>query len=281
MTEAARIAAGYDYTFYGVRNSDGYLQGNDGTGAAAGNTNGQGMLRLEGGRTIPVSIPQDEVVTPTGDNEPTVSFTFPSSNLPSGILETASKNLDFEALCQGTKVETVGGLSVGLQGPSGSTKENMVLLLMRQAKKWAAGVRGVAAWECQFVPSCEISPLGGDWTERQFSPYRYGINISKADRFPWGATYTEAVHGATSSALVPIFSDNPIQLHAFQGNGSQDTFILDVAPISLAKTYVYVNGVKQVPTTQFTLSSKTVTFVSPPASSAIINVMYEVAAADL
>lgn len=280
MTEA-RIAAGFDFIFYGVRNVNGYFQGNDATGAAAGNTNGQGALRLEGARTIPVSLPQDDVVTVTGDNEPKVSFTFPSANLPSGILELAVRDMDFDALVQGTKIETIGDLSVGTLQPSGASKPDMLLLLMRQAKKWDSGVRGVSAWEVLFVPSCEITPLYADITERQFNAYRYGINISKADRFPWGATYTEIVHGTPSSALVPIDSDYPIQLHSFQGDGAQDTFILDVAPISLAKTYVYVNGVKQVPTTQFTLSSKTVTFVAAPASSAIINVMYEVAAADL
>jgi hypothetical protein len=281
MPASPRIAAGFDRIFWGVVNTNGFVIGYDTTGAVAGNISGQGLRRLEGARTLPVGVPEDEIVTVTGDNEPKTSFKFPSADLPSGVLETAVRDLDFEALVQGTRVETVGDMSVGTLAPSGSTNPDICLLLMRKAKKMGPGVRGVSAWEILFIPRCSITPLGAELTERQFNPYRYSINISKSDRLPWGATFTTALHGTTDVALVPVESDNPVMLHTHIGDASRVLFNLAIVPKTNAKVNIYENGVKQTVTTDYTQNGVATTHTGAPASGVIVNTFYEVDESDL
>lgn len=273
----ARIAAGFDYIFYGLTNSNGFLIGSTAAGASAGA--GEGMERLEGARTIPVSIPEDEVVTVTGDNEPLVSFSFPAADLPSGVLEVAARNLDFEALVQGTKVAALGDLSIGGLAPSGAAKPDVALLLQRAAKKWAEGNRGGGGWEIALVMKSNIAPLFGEMTERAFNAYRYGINMSKSDKATWGASFIEGTHGFTNAPIITIESDNPMHIMAMQGNAVATTLALDFEPVSSAKTLVFINGVRQIG--NWSLSGQTITFNAAPASGAWVAVLYEVDEADL
>lgn len=277
MTGEARIAAGFDRVFYGVLNSTGYLIGQTVAGATAGSATGEAMARLEGARTIPVGIPEDDVLPVSGDNEPLVSFSFPSENLPSGVLEMAVRNQTFEALVQGSRVESLGDVTISALGPSGVTKPDMALLLQRKSKKWQSGARGSGAWEIVVVLKSNITPLGSAIEQRQFSPYRYGINLSKSDRLTWGATFTELQHGTTSMPIAIVYSDNPMLIHAFQGDASRTAFTLPVTPKSSAKVYVYSNGLRVFPT----ISDKTITFSAAPASGAMIGVFYEVSEDDL
>lgn len=281
MAASPRIAAGFDRIFYGVVNPSGFVIGYDVTGAVAGNISGQGLRRFEGARTLPIGVPEDEIVTVTGDNEPKVSFKFPGADLPSGVLETAVRDMDFEALVQGTRVETVGDMSVGSLAPSGATNPDICLLLMRKAKKTGPGVRGVSAWEILFIPRCTITPLGAELTERQFSPYRFSINLSKSDRMPWGATFTTGIHGATDAALISVESDNPVMLHTHIGDASRTVFNLAIPPKTNAKVNIYENGVKQIVTADYTQSGAATTHVGAPVSAVVINTFYEVDEADL
>lgn len=274
MAGENRIAAGFDFIYYGVLNSSGIMIGNTTTGATAGDTTGHSMLRLEGARTIPIGLPEDERLTVTGDNEPKVSFTFPANELPSGVLDMAIRNQTFEALIQGTNEETIGDLVVGTLGPSGATKPDLALLLMRQAKKYEGATKGVSAWEILFVPSCQITPLYSDITERAFNPYRYGINISKSSRAPYGATFTEGVHATTEVTLIPIESDYPLMVHVWQGNGVASAFNLGYTPKTAAKVYAYKdNGVRDPGAT---VSGLTVTYGSAPTNAQYAHALYEV-----
>lgn len=276
-----RIAAGFDYVFYGVVNSSGYVYGSTSDGATAGAAAGESLLRLTGARTIPVGLPEDEILTVVGDNNPMVSFNFPAADLPSGVLEMSERNNAFDALVQGTLVEDLADLEVSVYGPGDRDQPDMCLLLMRQAKKWEVGVQGVKAWEIAFIPRCTVTPLGLDITQREFSPYRYNINLQTADRKPWGPTFTEAINATESGTIVFIDSDNPVMLHAFVGNASAQNFDLSYTPVSAAKLVVHTDGVLQANPADYGLSTAQIQFTGTPASGAVINALYEVSASAL
>lgn len=281
MAVKNRIAAGYEFTFYGVNDQNGYFHGNTVAGVVAGNADGQVMLRLETGRTVPLAIPEPEKVTPTGDNHPIVTFQFPSADLPSGILETAARNAEFEALCQGTKTLEIGNLRIGALNPSGTDAADMCLLLMRQAKTWTPGSRGVSKWEAEFVNSCQITPLFADITERQHSPYRYSVTLSNSDRAVWGATWTTGEVGTEEMSQTPVDSDYPLMVQVWKGNAARTAFNLAYTPETSGTAVIFVNGVQQTVTTDYTITGKTLTFVSPPASGAYIHALYEVVESEL
>lgn len=279
MAGENQIAAGFKYVAYGVLNSSGIHIGNTLTGATAGSATGHPMIRLRGARTVPVELTEPERLTVLGDNEPLVQFQFPGAELPSGILEMSVRDQSFEALIQGTREESIGDLTAGALGPSGTSTPDMCLLLMREAKKYEGAVKGVASWEILFVPQCQIVPLFSNFTQREFNPYRYSIVLSQSGRAPYGPTYTELTRGTQSMTLDPIVSDNPVWVEVWQGNGSQATWTLTYIPKTTSKVYVYKNNGVRDPGA--TVSGQTITNPVAPLTGQYVHALYEVDAANM
>lgn len=281
MAGEDRIAAGFRYAYYAVADANGYMQGN--SASAASNGTIQPMVRLRGARTLPVQVPERDRVPVSGDDEPLVTFSFASEELPNGVLGMAVRDLDFEALAQGTLAEIIGDLKAGALNPGGQANPTMMLLLQREAKKFEGNTKGPAGWEVLLIPASEITPLGSEINQRQFNEYQYAISISKAARAIYGATYTEGLRGTTEMAIEPIFSDNPIMIEGGYGDGATTIYTLSYTPVAgtAAKLHIYVNGVKRALSTNYTVSGRTVTFTVAPASGAHIGIMYEVSASAL
>lgn len=274
------IAAGFRVIWYGTRDSSGIFIGGTATAPTAGAAAGSGMIRLNGARTIPITIPDPVIVPVTGDDEPEVSFEFDSESLPNGVLEMSVRDNTFEALVQGTKVQTVGDLDISVIDPKGRSSVDMCFLLSRVAKSWKPGERGAKKWENLWIGSATVKPLYASVEQRTFSPYRYSLNVSRADRVGW-TTVNETEHGTTAASIFPIDSDNPLHLKRFTGNNSQQTFTLDYAPVSAAKTYVYVNDLRQTVTTDYSISGTSLIFVVAPTSNAVVSVLSEVSESNL
>lgn len=277
-----RISAGFGYCFYARVDEDGIIVGTDGNAPVAGNQDGVGAIRLEGAKTVPVGIPDSEVVTATGDDQALVAFQFDPASLPSGVLETAVRDEDFEATAQGTKVQDYGDLSLGVLQPRDSDRPDLMWLFQRRAKTWESGNRGNSAWEIAYAPVTVVTPRFNQFEERATNGYPYSISLSTAGKFAWGATITEANNGTTGAPLVAINSDNPIHIKRFTGDNSETIFNLDYSPISDAKTRVFIDGVLQSASGYaIDAAAKTLTFTGAPTTAATIVVLYEVLAKDL
>lgn len=277
------IAAGFRYLWYGVVDSNGKFIGSTTTAPVAGVAAGSSMLRLDGARTLPVNIPEPSVETVTGDDEPMVQFEFDAEDLPNGTIELAARNNVFDALVQGTLVETVGDIDITVLDPKDRASQTMCILASRRARSWLAGSKGVKKWENVFVPRCTVKPLGAEIQQRTFTPYQYSVYTSRSDRTGWSTVNINTL-GTTAASFFYIDSDNPLgPLARFTGNNSAVAFTLPYAPVSGAKTYVYVDDVLQTVTTDYTVSSKTLTFEvgSTPGTDAVIVVLSEIAESDL
>jgi hypothetical protein len=276
------IAAGFRLLWYGVIDSNGKFIGSTTTAPTAGTSTSGGLARLNGARTLPVGIPDPTNVVVTGDDEPLVSFEFDSENLPNGTFEMAVRDNTFEALVQGTKVESIGDIEMGVYDPKDRASQSMCMLLSRRAKSWYAGSKGVSKWENLFLPRVTVKPLGAAVEQRTFSPYQYAMNLSRSDRTGW-STVSNNLHGTTAASIFPIDSDNPLHMMRATGDGATVAVTLDYEPVSGAKSYVYVDDVKQTVTTDYTISGLTLTFEagSTPANASVIVVLYEVAEADI
>jgi hypothetical protein len=272
------IGAGFRYLWYGVNDSSGYFIGSTTTAPTAGNQSGSGMARLAGARTLPINIPEPSVELVTGDDEPLVTFEFDSETPISGTFEMAVRNNVFDALIQGTSLNTIqSDVEVSVLDPKDRDSQSMCMLLSRRAKSWQSGSKGVKKWENVYIPRCTIKPLFVDIQQRTFTPYQYAINLSRSDRTGW-STVSINLHGTTAGSIFPIDSDNPLYLHRFTGDAAETAFTLTYAPVSGAKTYVFVNDAVQTVITDYTVSSKTVTFEagSIPASDAVIDILAEI-----
>lgn len=271
------IGAGFRYLWYGVVDANGKFIGSTTTTPTAGDQSGSGMLRLDGARTLPVNIPAPTVDTVSGDDEPMVSFEWDAEDLPNGAFEMAVRNNTFEALIQGTLVETLGTLELGMLDPKDRASQSMCMLLSRRAKSWLSGSEGAKQWENIYIPQCTIKPLYTTVEQRTFGPYQYQINVSKSGRTGW-STISETNHGTTATSFLVIDSDNPLHMKRFTGDNSETVFTLDYPPVSSAKTYLFVNDLRDAAAT---IAGSEVTAGSTPASAAEIVALYEVAESNL
>lgn len=273
------IAAGFIHVHYGAIDGDGYLIGNTTTAPTAGAAAGSPMGRIDGVKTSDIAIVEPEVVTVTGDDGALGQFVFEPAALPSFTLETGINDLDYMALAQGTSVQNINDISIGVLQPRSPVYPDTCLILQRRAKSKAAGSDGVTQWEGVFVPKVQVVPLGSpDFTERSAATFRYRVNTNISDRHPWGVTLTEANNGTEAAPVIPFTSENPLHMHRFTGNNAVLTYgPLQYTPVSGAKTYVVINGLPQVLTTHFSVNTATkmITFVAAPGSNAKIVVLYE------
>lgn len=273
MTDSGRIGGGFDNLYYGILDSDGFLIGNTAIGVAAGAV--QGMKRLYGAKTAPIAIKEPDVVTATGDNNALVQFQFLPAELPDGVITMAQRDLDFEALIQGTSTYVLGSTKLGVRQPGNNNPPNMCLLLTRRAKTWGPNSKGVAAFDVELINSCSITPLGAQWTERAIEPYSYKVTINEADHFIWGETIASTNLGTNAGAIIPIDSDNPLHIAAAKGDGATVAFTLPYTPVSSSRILVEVERVAKTLTTHYTVAGKVVTFLSAPANGARIVFYYE------
>jgi hypothetical protein len=258
MTDSGRIPAGFDLILYGVVDNDGFLIGGVADGAVAGSVSS--MKRLYGAKTAPVQVKEPEVVVATGDNDSLVSFQFEAAELPDGVLTIAPRDLDFDALVQGTATYALHQQKFGVLQPGNADPPNICLLLMRRAKTWGANSKGSEVWDCLLIPSCSITPLGSEFTERAVNAEAYKINLSKASHFVWGETLAASNIGSNAAPIIRFDSDNPVHAVALKGDGATLAFSVPYTPVSDARSMIHVNRVEKVVTTHWNLASKTFTF---------------------
>lgn len=279
-----RIGAGFRLVLRGFFDSSGNFLGGTTSAPAAGVQAGSPMLRLQGGRVLPVQALEPEVVPADGDDETKVTFEFDPSGLPSGNLELATRDDAFEALVQGTKVWTDpdGNIRVGVYEPLDRSSEQVCLLATRRAKSWDTGTRGVKKFQHLLIPQCNMKPLGNQYEQRAFNGYNYAINVSKSDMLPW-TTVNDTEHGTTGGGMFPIESDYPLMVQRWTGDGAETTFTMTRVRETGGSMVVFVNNVQQAETTNWTCAdeSSSLVFLVAPASSAEIVACWEYPEADI
>jgi hypothetical protein len=273
---AETIGAGFNLCYYGFNDADGYFLGGSLTAPTAGDQDGSPLTRLTGGRTIPVGIPEPTIVPADGDDQTYVSFQFDPADLPSGVLETVQRNDNFEANIQGTVVDVDGNIRVGVLDPRDRADQAVCWLFMSVAKTTA----GAVIKEHLYVDSTTCKPLYKDITQREFSPYRYSINVSRSARLAW-TTVNDSEHGTTAASLAPIRSNYPVMVCRWTGDNAETVFNLNKSFVAGTTAKVYVNDVKQAVTTNYNIAGTALTFLVAPADNARIVAVWEYPAAEI
>jgi hypothetical protein len=216
----------------------------------------------------------------TGDDDLLGEFDFASLTSRSFVAEFAVQDLATEALLLGTNVETLGEIKLGALDVLNPADLNVCLIIQSRAKKQDTGVVGQSGWQGVIIPLATAAPLGRDtFNERSPGVFRLQITPQTASNNPWGITILDANTGTTGLRYRPFTSENPITMHAHTGTGALQTFTLDYAPISAAKTSVTSRRVAQTVSAVSTSApySVTISTTAPIAGSQIVTV-YEFSA---
>jgi hypothetical protein len=275
-------SAGADIVYYGARDGTGYFQGATATAPAVGDQDGGPALKMEGAKTWPHTVTEPDTITVTGDDGVISQYQFEPVELPSFVVDHGVRDITLEALAQTTLVYAVGDASIGVIQPSVPTYQDMCAIVSSQAKSRASGSENSSMWDNLIIPNFQMVPLSRDsYAERAAGTHRYRITSNPASRFPWGEAMTEVNSGCTEAAAFIITTENRIHMHRFTGDAAEVQFNLDYTPAeeSSDKCHVYVDGVVQVYTTDYTISAsaKTLDFAtgSIPASGAKVVIWYE------
>lgn len=275
MAPIKTAAAGTRLAKFGFIDTTGNLMG--GSTSAPANGSGSGMLKLVGIQEAQVGIVEGDTEDVPGDDGIIAQFLFAPNELPKFVANFGARDLTQDALFQSTLVEQLGQINIGVYQPNNPVYPDGCLIIQGEAKSKDSGSDGTKAWEGFIIPVVNVQPLGREtFSGRTAAVNRLKMVTQLASKKPWGVTITDAVNGTDGAPILPFTSDNPINMHRYTGTGAGgQSVVLDETPVSLARIVIHSNTALLTATTDYTLSNKTITFVTNPAAGAKVIVLYE------
>lgn len=240
------IYAGLGYVHYGALAAGAYYPAGL-TGVVA---NGQiePLVRLQGAKSLGLTIPEAVRVTQTGDDQPQGTFIFRSTENPTGTLNMGILDLDYENMVQGTTLYTVGDSQISALAPGDPVFVDHLMLVSRPAKSKSAATSGQSQWHNYLIPLVNAAPRGdSSITEREVADAVYDLVINPATFFPWGLALGATNVGTTEVPIFRITTKYPLMIETLSGDNSEDEFTLDKLPVSdhsgdYLHTYDYSDG---------------------------------------
>lgn len=262
---------------FGLRYARVYALNESGTPAAISTTAYEG-LQIKGSTAFELTVPEPRKITGLGEDSVTQIAYLPPIDGMSGTLTQEATDFDVAAYLDNTKVRTLGeakimGIATNRQG-----FEPQVGLLLYQAARGL--ITGSKYWHTYIIPSAQVIKMPGGMGADK-SQTRYVIAPNVVSSHLWGETFTENADGYLTSQVVELWTNNPVILTSFVGNGTEDEFVFPVGTPSASSyatsTAVFVDGVHV--TTNITMAATKVTFAGgyEPDNNARIAIFRELA----
>lgn len=257
MSFKQNLSAGVQQAWLSFLDNENFALGNATTAIAAGDI--RGSYPFTGIQEMPTGILEGENVPVPGDDTTLGSFIFASADPREFLMNFGQGDLTLDAYLQGTLVETLGNINIGLSDPGNPVYPTVCLIVNSRAIKRDAGQSGQAAWSGYIYPVVQLQPLSRETlTGRTAGVYRYKGTAQAAYNHPWGVTIAEAVNGDVSSFSFPFTSPYPLTLDAFRGNGVKTSWVLNKTPVDTNGTKAFVERVS-LAVSGVTPSTKTMT----------------------
>lgn len=248
------ISAGLDSIYLGFADSAGIFAG---TAKAPANASDSGGYAVIGPQTANITIPPMERVNIPGGDGRLGTFQFDSDSESTIEFETGALDMDIAAATDNKTMDIIDTnyTLLGMR-PGSRTPQSMWMVMNVQAKSQASGTLGVAHWLVLLLKA-ELSYLGPSGIANK-GPHvhQWSALVNQSDVYPWGATPADA---DTYDGWI-LAAENRMRLHRHTGDALDDEMVLSSTPVSLAKTSLWTDGAILTRTTNYTLSSSTLTF---------------------
>jgi hypothetical protein len=242
MSFKQNLAAGVQQAWLSFLDTENFALGNAATAIAAGDI--RGSYPFTGIQEMPTGILEGENVPVPGDDTTLGSFIFASADPREFLMNFGQGDLTLDAYLQGTLVETLGDINIGLSDPGNPVYPTVCLIVNSRAIKRDAGQSGQGGWSGYIYPVVQLQPLSRETlTGRTAGVYRYKGTAQAAYNHPWGVTIAEAVNGDVSSFSFPFTSPYPLTLDAFRGNGVKTDWVLNKTPVNTNNTKAFAERV--------------------------------------
>lgn len=183
-----------------------------------------------------------------------------------------------ESVDRAIKAPVTDPTTINMTLPVQATRANTVLSFDANGNPESIVLKGDIANAATYASTAQAAASSASSTLAQFQGIYYGSASSDPSVDPNGAAPTAGdFYFNTSTSLLRVYTTSgwldgvsatpaTFATQTFSGNGSTTSFTLSSAPSSLAAVEAYISGVAQVPTTAYSVSGTTLTFVSAPAS---------------
>ena len=236
------LSAGVQQTQLLFLDNDNIAIGNTNTSIAAGDI--RGAYNMRGIQTAPSGVLEGEGVPIVGDDSLMGTIIFSSADAREVLLSFGQGDLALDALLQGTLVQALGAINMGLSDPGNPQYPTVSVIHNSRAINRNQGQSGRAAWKSRIYPVIQLQPLEEETLEgRTASAFRYKGAIQQAFNTPWGVTISNAVNGNSSAYSFTTYQDYPLTMDAFRGNGVKAAWTLAKTPVDVPNTLAWVERV--------------------------------------
>lgn len=268
------IGVGLRYLLWSKVAGDGTMYG-AGDMPTAGAADLVRFSRLYAANAFPIDIGTPESISPIGDDGVVTTFDFGSTTLANGTISLRAQDLDFEAAAQNTKVGQKGDFSIGVQGPTKISDQDIAFILIRHGVKHPVQTK---IWINNILPLTSVTPRPSPHTTRAEAVYEANYTAKKAKLMPWGEEIDEAKYGSEGGTVLAMPGPDPINVFFGIGDGTrvEFNFVVDIKAV----VEVWANGTLLLPAT-YTVDTSTsgshdITFETAPASGAKIHIVASV-----
>ena len=258
---------------YGLRFANVFELNSSGTPKATAATYYEG-LQFYGSTAFELTVPDARKITGLGEDGITTVVFLPPNEGVSGVLNVEAADPALAAVLDGTKVASLGEISILGLGTNQQGFEPQVGLLLQQAAKGLS--TGKTYWHSFWLPSAQVvRKSGGMNAEKAITNYQVAPN--RTSKHLWGVSFAAGTEGYTSAQVLETWSNYPIRLASFLAEAATVDFAFPTATPAVQTTgiKVFVDGVAV--TTGLTLGVDKVTFTSAPGAGKRVDILREIA----
>ena len=258
---------------YGLRYASVFELNSSGTPKASGTSAYEGT-QFQGSTAFELNVPDARKLTGLGEDGITQVVFLPPTDGADGKLNVEAADPTLAALLDGTKVASVGEISLVGIGTDRQGFEPQVGLMLYQA---ARGLQsGAIYWHTFFIPSAQVvRKSGGMSSDKAVTTYQVAPN--RVSRHLWGPSFSNAVDGYLSGQVIEAWSNYPVRVAAFVADGTavDFSFPVNTPAVQTSGIKVFRNDIEV--TSGVTKALNKITFTTAPTAADRIVTLREVA----
>lgn len=269
MSVASGIQYGSGFRFgavYEIDQTTGRLKGTSSSTPYMG-------VRFVGAKAWNLSIPKQRRIFHIDADRVGAADFLPPTETASATISVSADNMPLDQILTGNKQVTMGEADTIASLTSNQGFEPLVALLLWQQS--LDSTTRLRTWRSYLIPRAKAIPMESGFADKEVDG-SYDVMMTPTSTNIFGASLSTSIDGATDAQLFRTMTKGRPAIAAWLGDGYVDTFTFPsgyTPTINTASVVVYVNGVVQ--TSGFTVSTTAVTFTTPPAANADINIFWE------
>ena len=218
-----------------------------------------------GGKVLNLTTPKQRRVNHVNADRVAAADFLPPTEAASAIINVGADNMVLDAVLTGNKTRSVGeAVSIGALTSTQGFEPLLGLMLYQEMLDARSRLR---RWRNILVPRAKLIPTDAGMADKEVDG-NYDVLFTPSSVDLFGVTLTNTADDETDEQYRRVMSEGLLGLAAWIGDGTTVVFTLPTGyspALTTAKIAVFLNGVLQVVTTNYTATTSAVTMLIAPA----------------